>query len=77
MSFRCKDLKGNIVVVWFLVQVFEQMYSSNVTDPVTILEKVVNEIDWIERMYTCKYSDSFQTLKMEIQLQILSFKYDF
>ena len=55
---------------------FEQMYSSSVTDPVTILEKVVNEIDWIGRMYTCKYSDSFQTLKTEIQLQILSFKYD-
>ena len=78
MSFRCKDQSVNVVVVWFLVQVFERIYRSNVTDPVSILEEVVNKIVWMEKMYvyTQKYSDAFQTLKMEIQLQIISFKYD-
>ena len=75
MSFRCKDRIVNIVVVWFLVQVLEHMYYSNVEDPVLILERVEKEIDWIQR-YTCKYADSFQTLKMEIRMQIMSFNYD-
>ena len=76
MSFRCKDKNVNIVVVWFLVNVFELMYYSNIEDPIVILERVEKEIDWMQR-YTCKYSDAFQTLKMEIQMQIMSFKYDF
>ena len=75
MSFRCKDRIVNIVVVWFLVQVLELMYYSNIEDPVLILERVEKEIDWIQR-YTCKYADSFQTLKMEIRMQIMSFNYD-
>ena len=76
MSFRCKDKMMNIVVVWFLVQVLELMFYSNIEDPVLILEGVEKEIDWTQR-YTSKYYDSFQTLKMEIRMQILSFKYDF
>ena len=76
MSFRCKDKNVNIVVVWFLVNVFELMYYSNIEDPIVILERVEKEIDWMQR-YTCKYSDALQTLKMEIQMQIMSFKYDF
>ena len=76
VSFRCKDQRVNVVVVWFLVQVLEKMYYSSITDPVLVLEEVVKEIDWLQWIYSAKYSDPFETLKMEIQMHILSFKYD-
>ena len=47
MSFGIGDRKTNTVVVWFLVNVFEIMYSSGIVDPILILERTVNEIDWI------------------------------
>ena len=76
MSFGVGDKKINTVVVWFLVNVFEMMYSSSIVDPILILERMVNEIDWISKSYNSKYEEAFQILKMEAQMQIISIKFD-
>ena len=77
MSFGIGDGKINTVVVWFLVYVFEMMYSSGIVDPILILERTVNEIDWIIKSCSGKYEEAFYIVKMEIQTQIVSIKLDF
>ena len=76
MSFRYKDPIVNIVVVWFLVQVFDRMYYFGTIDPIVILEGVEKEVEWIRRVCSYKYWDSLEALRMEIRMQILSFNYD-
>ena len=66
----------NIVVVWFLVQVFDRMYYFGTIDPIVILEGVEKEVEWIRRVCSYKYWDSLEALRMEIRMQILSFNYD-
>ena len=47
MSFGIGDSKINTVAMWLLVNVFEMMHSSGIVDPILLLERTVNEIDWI------------------------------
>ena len=76
MSFRCKDNSINVVAVWFLVYVFELMYSSGVVDPIVVLDAVLREINWILQKCNSKYDDAFEVLRIETQIQIIGIKYD-
>ena len=76
MTFRCSNQELNRVTVWFLVQVFDSMYNGGHIEPVPILESIVKEIDWLRPVCNSKFGEALMNLRIEIIMQITSFKFD-
>lgn len=76
MAFQCPDRDLNRVAVWFLVQVLDCTYNGGQVDPVYILESVIKEIDWLRQKCNKKFEEALLNLRIEITMQITSFKYD-
>ena len=76
MAFQCPDRDLNRVAVWFLVQVLDCIYNGGQVDPVCILESVIKEIDWLRQKCNKKFEEALLNLRIEITMQITSFKYD-
>ena len=76
MTLRCPDQELNRAAVWFLVQVFYRMYNGGQVEPVPILESIVKEIDWLQPVCNSKFGEALINMRMEIMMQIASFKLD-
>ena len=77
ISFRCKDPIRNVIGVWFMIKVFCLVFQDDSKEITSILDKIVNTIDWIIGFCGGKYLEIFYELRTEIEIQKMAYLFDF
>ena len=67
-----KELQ-NIIAVWFLNKVLFLILQKENEDTSSILDKILNSIDWIITFSSGKYVETFHELRTEIEIQKIGF----
>ena len=63
--------------LWFMIKVFCLVFQDDSNDIISILDKIVNTIDWIIGFCGGKYLEIFYELRTEIEIQKMAYLFDF
>ena len=77
VSFRCKEPTRNVIGVWLVMKVFFYVLHEEIEETELILNKIVNDIDWVVGYCGGKFLEIFHELRTEIEIQKMGYLLDF